>query len=138
MAQELAGFRVLVVEDEYFLAVELEDELEMAGAVVIGPIGDLEGALQQVRGDGFDLAVLDLNLGGNRAYPVADALAERGVPFVFASAYTSAEIPLRHEHVRLVEKPYSPSSLIKGLIELTTNASRPASLQAGAFREPTK
>ena len=120
MTKELAGFRVLVVEDEYFLAADLEYELSQAGAEVIGPFGNLGDTLEQVRNDGFELAVLDANLGGgDRAYPVADALIEQRIPFVFASAYQLSEMPERFSHRQLVEKPYEPRALIRALVALT-------------------
>ena len=124
MSENLAGFRILVVEDEYFLAIEIEDALTTAGAEVIGPISDLEGAMAQVRDDGFDLAVLDINLGGDLVYPIADALKERDVPFLFASAYTSADIPERHRARRLIEKPFNLRTLLAGVTELSLSVSR--------------
>ena len=76
MSQERSGHRVLVAEDEYFLAGEIEYALVRAGADVIGPPGNVEHALRQVEANGFDLAVLDINLGRDLAYPIADALNE--------------------------------------------------------------
>ena len=119
MAQQLSGYCVLVVEDEFFLAIEIEDALTRAGAEIIGPLASVEEALDRVRANGFDLAVLDINLGGHLAYPVADELTDRGVPFLFASAYVSSEIPPRHKARRLMEKPYNPSALVAALVELT-------------------
>lgn len=118
MLNELAGYRVLVIEDEYFLARDLEDTLTQAGAEVIGPLGQLQDALDQVRRDGFELAVLDLNLGGSLAYSVADALTAQGVPFVFASAYALSDIPQRFKNLRYVEKPYHPLAVIRALSRL--------------------
>lgn len=119
MGSTLSGYRVLVVEDEYFIAAEIEDALIRAGAEVIGPISDIKEALRQVRGDGFDLAVLDINLGGDLAYPIADALVAQRVPFLFATAYQASEIPPGYRRHRLVSKPYDSRALIDGLIEAT-------------------
>jgi DNA-binding response OmpR family regulator len=118
MSLELAGCRVMVVEDEFFLAVEIEDALTRAGAEVVGPIPDVRSALGEVGHDGLALAVLDVNLGGSLVYPVADALAERGIPFLFASAYPNTEVPIRHKGRPYLEKPYETRDLIARLADL--------------------
>ena len=91
----LHGRRLLVVEDEYLVAADLTESLEEMGAQVVGPVGSVEAALEKVRTDGhrLDGAVLDVNLRGERVYPVAEALAAHGVPFVFATGYDRAAIP---------------------------------------------
>ena len=118
MSQELAGHRVLVVEDEFFLASEIEDALARAGSDVIGPIPDAQAALDQVVADGFDLAVLDINLGGDLVFPIADALAQQGVPFLFASAYPGSDVPHAFKDRPLIVLLYSPCELIAGLLRL--------------------
>lgn len=118
MKSDLTGYRVLVVEDEYFLAADLDHALSAAGAKVIGPLGRLDDALAQVRNDGFDLAVLDINLGGGLAYEVADALAAQSIPFVLATAYSPSEIPERYMGHCFLEKPYQPHSVIRALAGL--------------------
>ena len=119
MRSALAGYRILVLEDEFFLAAELEDLLTEVGADVIGPIGSLQEALTRVGTNDLDLAILDIALGDDLAYSVADALAERGVPFLFASAYSPAEIAPKFRDRPLVEKPYDSRMLIEALVELT-------------------
>jgi CheY-like chemotaxis protein len=118
MSQELTGHRVLVVEDEFFLASEIEDALTRAGSDVVGPIPDPLGAIDQVLADGFDLAVLDINLGGDLVFPVADALAERGVPFLFASAYPGSGVPSSYRDRPLIVQPYVARELIAGVLDL--------------------
>lgn len=113
----LAGCRILVVEDEFFLAIDIEDVLTRAGAEVVGPIPSFDEALIQVRKEGFELAVIDINLDGSLAYPIADELNARGVPFVFATAFAPSELPARHKAQRLLEKPYRPEDLVRALIE---------------------
>ncbi|MCC2976651.1 response regulator [Sphingomonas sp. PL-96] len=84
----LRGCRVLVVEDEYMLADELQMELSDAEVIVLGPIGTLEDALDLIRSEPhIDGAILDVNLRGEMASPAADLLIERGVPFVFTTGY---------------------------------------------------
>lgn len=102
----LAGRRILVVEDDNFLAADVVGGLEAIGAQVVGPVGDIDDALDLIgRTELLDAAVLDLNLRGKMAFPVADALMERHVPFVFATGYDKAAIPARYGAVARCEKP---------------------------------
>jgi DNA-binding response OmpR family regulator len=118
MSEELHGRRVLVVEDEFFLAAELDDALTKAGAEVVGPFPDLNSALAQAREAELDLAVLDINLRDRMVYPVADVLAERAIPFLFATAYLESDLPSRHRGRPFLEKPYEPSALVAELVKL--------------------
>ena len=118
----LAGYRVLVVEDEYFIARDLQAVLQTQGAEVVGPFASLEKALQQAKRDGFEVAVLDINLQGAEGYPVADELRQQGVPFVFASAYSEDRIPLRFADVHLWQKPYSEHALVEDIRRLCEEA----------------
>ena len=83
----LAGCRVLVLEDEYFLASDLKDALIARGAEVIGPIPDLDSAWEQVAAGGFDVAIIDVNLHDHETYRVADELQRAGIPLLFATGY---------------------------------------------------
>lgn len=98
--------RVLVVEDEYLLANELAMELADEGAVVLGPVPSVERALalleDEVPPDG---AILDVNLGGEAVFPLADVLIDRGVPLIFATGYDASALPERFAHVSRCEKP---------------------------------
>jgi CheY-like chemotaxis protein len=113
----LQGRRLLVVEDEYLVAAYLAYTLEELGAEVIGPAGTVEEALQLVESEGsrLDGAVLDINLHGVRVYPVADALAARGVPFIFATGYDVTAIPEAFRGVPRCEKPVEKALLAKSL-----------------------
>ncbi len=101
----MAGRRVLVAEDEYFIAKSLVRDLEKAGAEVIGPVATVAEALDLVRSGALDGAVLDINLRGEMAFAVADALLERGIPLVFASGYSADIVPARYVGITLCEKP---------------------------------
>jgi CheY-like chemotaxis protein len=79
------GLRVLVVEDELLIAMLLEDMIIELGAEFIGPCLGLAEALEAARQDNFDVALIDMNLGGERADDVAKLLASRGIPFALAS-----------------------------------------------------
>jgi CheY-like chemotaxis protein len=115
----LAGCRVLVVEDEYLIADELGRALQEHGAEMIGPVVGLDEALAVVATeDRIDGAVMDLNLRGQFAFPLADALEARQVPFVFATGYDSAVIPRRYQHVPRWEKPYYFEDLMRAFADL--------------------
>ena len=108
----LEGRRVLVVEDEYLLAEDLHEELERQGAEVLGPVASVAEALELLRqGPAPHMAILDINLGGEMAYPVADALLARGIPFLFATGYDAWSIPEAYADVPRMEKPVELRSL---------------------------
>ncbi|MFC7735511.1 response regulator [Roseomonas sp. GCM10028921] len=123
----LAGRRILVVEDEFLIAEVMEEWLSGAGAEVIGPVPSVEQALDLVEepGKALDGAVLDVNLGGGEtAYPIADWLNERGVPYLFATGEVRiADDPEHRKRVRL-EKPLTRTQLLRALqMLLKTRAS---------------
>src|ERR1700745_3062983 len=93
MFAALERVRVLVVEDEYLVAVLIEQILESAGCIVMVPLPRLRDALDAVDQDDYDAAVLDVNLAGERINPVADALSERDVPFMFVTGYWANALP---------------------------------------------
>ena len=110
----LRGRRLLIVEDEYMIAADLASALEEQGAKVIGPAGSIEQALELMdREREIDGAVLDINLRGKRAYPVAEALSARGVPFVFATGYDAWVIPEAYTGVPRLEKPVNTRALAR-------------------------
>jgi DNA-binding LytR/AlgR family response regulator len=118
----LLGCRVLIVEDEYFLADDLGKALDAHGAQVIGPIAYLEEALGQVGRGGFDVAVVDINLHDQAAYVIAERLEQAAIPFVFATGYSAEVIPSRFQHVIRLEKPYNVEDLVRTLSGLCPTA----------------
>ncbi len=115
-AGDLAGRRLLVVEDDFFLATDGAKDLAARGVQVVGPAGDIDDALDLIdETEHLDGAVLDLNLRGEMAYPVADALIARGVPFVFATGYDQAAIPSRYAGVKRCEKPVGAAQITRAL-----------------------
>src|SRR6516165_7415276 len=112
MTGVLEGVRVLVVEDEYLVAILIEEILESAGCVVMGPIPRLPEALDAAHHDDCDAAVLDVNLTGERINPVADVLAERNVPFVFVTGYGANALPSEYAQRPHVHKPFRISDLL--------------------------
>ena len=111
----LADRCILVVEDVYFVADDIAAALRGAGAAVVGPAPDRRAALALLDSERIDAAVLDINLHGEAAYPVADALLARGKPFVFASGYGKDAIPAAYRGVALWEKPFDAAALIRSL-----------------------
>ena len=115
----LQGRHILVVEDEYFLADELQITLEDAGAEMLGPVASVQGGLRILEGSTLpDAASLDVSLGGETVYPLADALIARGVPFVFTTGYDQAAIPSSYAHIRRLEKPVEPETVLMELGKL--------------------
>ena len=112
----LARCRVLVVEDEFYIADEMAQALQTLGAEVVGPVPTKDKALALLASEErIDAAILDINLKGQAVYPVADALAERGVPFVFATGYDQAAVPPPYQTVPRWEKPFDPKALAQAL-----------------------
>lgn len=115
----LSGMRVLVAEDEEFVAETLQEELTFFGAHVLGPVMTLKAALALVSTEpAIDAAILDVNLSGEMVFEVADQLAARKVPFIFTSGYQSNALPERYQGVKSCVKPYSIDELVKALKSL--------------------
>jgi CheY-like chemotaxis protein len=111
----LNGRRILVVEDEALIAMLVEDALLDAGAEVIGPAATVEEALALFESAAPEGAVLDINLAGQASTPVADTLADHGVPFVVATGYGADGLPPGHSEVPVLAKPYDPDDLTSAL-----------------------
>ena len=102
---------MLVVEDEALVAMMIQDFLTENGHAVIGPISRASEALLAAKEGDFDAAILDINLGDGMAYPVAEILAERGVPFVFVTGYEADTIDDRFSEVPVLQKPIERQTL---------------------------
>jgi CheY-like chemotaxis protein len=114
MPYDLHKLRVLVVEDEYVIALDLASALAELGAEVIGPVPSVDQALSVIREHAgeLDAAVLDINLGSETAYPVAELLRERRVPFVFATGYDGWSIPDAYGDVPRCFKPVDAADVL--------------------------
>ena len=108
----------MVVEDEYFIAILIEEILESAGCVVMGPIPRLPDALHAVDHQDYDVAVLDVNLAGEWINPVADALSERNVPFLFVTGYGANALPSEHAQRPHICKPFRMADLLGAVSNL--------------------
>jgi CheY-like chemotaxis protein len=121
---DLQGLQVFIVEDEAMVSLLLEDMLAEFGCTVVAVAATLSDALARAElTPEIDAAILDVHLGGETIYPVADLLRRRGVPFVFSTGYGPADLRQRYPESRLLNKPYTPEALARVL---------------GAFRPSTK
>ncbi len=113
----LSGRHVLVVEDEFLIAMFLEDLLGAAGCRVIGPMPSIAEALTALACEPQpDIALLDFHVAGETSVAVADALAERGVPMVFLTGFGREILPPRYQDRPVLTKPYDANDLIATLI----------------------
>ncbi len=108
----LDGVKILVLEDSYLIAELIEDMLLQAGAIVVGTTKSVALALHVLATQAVDLACLDINLGDENSFPVADELASRGIPFVFVTAYVAGILPQRHRNRILVHKMQMTDELV--------------------------
>jgi CheY-like chemotaxis protein len=123
-ADPLAGLRLLVVEDEALVAMALEDMLGDLGCVVVDVAGTLARGVALADELAIDGAILDINLGGEKVFPVCERLAERGVPFVFCTGYGLAGVPADFATAPTLAKPYDEHRLRKLLISGFAGARR--------------
>ncbi len=115
-ADRLRGLRLFIVEDEAIIAMMLEDMLDDLGCAVVGSARSVDAALGDIQHMDFDGAILDVNLRGERADPVADALIARGLPFVFATGYGEIGIAERFKGVVVLQKPFEATLLRRALL----------------------
>ena len=114
--ESLAGRRILVVEDEYILAQCLCEVLEQEGVEVLGPVASIEDALALLeRGPQPDAAVLDVNLGNQSVYPVADRLGRQQVPMLFTSGYDREMASARYPRSAQCTKPFGAAE-VRGML----------------------
>ena len=112
----LTGLTVLIVEDEPLIAMSLEDLLIDRGITCLGPVGSLASALATISESRFDMALLDVNLRGERIDPVADRLAEANIPFVFTTGHGEDGLPHAYRDRPVIAKPYSDMAVIDALL----------------------
>jgi CheY-like chemotaxis protein len=101
-----SGLRVLLVEDEMMVGLLVESMLVELGHEVTGPIGRLHRAVAMAERENLDFAVIDVNINGGKAYPVAAALVARGIPFIFSTGYGRAGLAAPFEDHPMLQKPY--------------------------------
>ena len=112
---QVAGLKVLIVEDSLLLALELEQGLTDLGAIVVGNAAEVDEAMRLIDLP-FDVAVLDANLNGASVMPVAQALAASGRPFIFATGYADKASPAGFD-APIVRKPYNIGQIARALVQ---------------------
>ena len=111
----LSGRRILIVEDEYFLADELRRILAQLGIEVVGPAATLDGGLHLLVNTQIDFAVLDVHLRDSDAFAISATLLERRIPLLFATGYGEAQISPQCANVPRLEKPFDPLALVAAI-----------------------
>lgn len=106
---------ILVVEDEFLIALDIVGALEQAGIPVAGPASTVSDALAEVESNHIRGALLDAHLGGESAGRIADALCARGIPFAFVSGYGRESLPEAHRQAPLVKKPFSDQDILAAI-----------------------
>ena len=109
---DLTGARILVVEDDYFIAAEICNTLSRRGATIVGPAADTSQGLALAQSQPIDIAVLDINLHGELAFDLARELRRRGTPSIFATGYDSSVLPPDLASVIHLEKPVNLTALL--------------------------
>lgn len=107
---------VLLVEDEYFIADDLHQAFAAAGAEVVGPVATVRDALAIVEKRPVDAAVVDINLQGELAFEVVDALLAKGIRTGFATGYASETIPPAFRRLPRWQKPFDPEEVARSLL----------------------
>jgi light-regulated signal transduction histidine kinase (bacteriophytochrome)/CheY-like chemotaxis protein len=112
------GHRIMLVEDNLLIAMDAEDQLRRLGAAEVDVASSVQAALQIIARTPPDIALLDMNLGRETSFPIADALAARGISFVFATGYGEASaFPERFREAAVVKKPYTQADIRAALAE---------------------
>jgi chemotaxis family two-component system sensor kinase Cph1 len=104
--------RILVVEDENIVAMEISWLVEDAGYSVVGPEVSVDTTLQVLTRHRIDLALLDVNLDGETVFPVSEMLDAMGVPYIFITSRPASSLPARYQGRPLLAKPYSSTALL--------------------------
>lgn len=122
-SEALVGCGVLVVEDEWIVAVELDNELTDMGCRVIGPVSSVSEAIAILADQPVDVALVDIELGEDTGYPIARASQARNVPVVFLTGYSATALAPEFCHFRCLEKPVGARALALALTAALANVS---------------
>jgi DNA-binding response OmpR family regulator len=117
--------RVLVVEDDYYLAHDAQRALEDAGATVLGPCARMGDCMSILECNSPDCAVIDINLGSGPTFEIPAWLRDHGIPFVFLTGYDADVIPADFADVARLEKPIAASQLLEAVQRLCSERERP-------------
>ena len=119
----LAGWKVLIVEDQFLIATDMRRMVIALGGEALGPYRSVEQARELLASQTPDFALLDINLDGKPVFELAEELSGRGVPFAFASGYDDFAIPEAHRGVPRLDKPLSRVDLEQAVLRLRADAS---------------
>jgi CheY-like chemotaxis protein len=122
--RKLQGARILVVEDEFLLAMDIESAIREEGGEIVGPIVNVKEAIATAGREALSAAVLDLNLRGEMSYPVAEVLDRRRIPFLFATGYSQNRLPKEFQHRPCLRKPFTWLALTTALARLVKTSSQ--------------
>ena len=122
---DLTGFRVLLVEDEYYLADDLRRVLQGCGAEIVGPVPSLAKALPLAENEHLTCAVLDINLRGESGLAIAETLQRRNVPFIYATGYRNSAILDAVKGAAHLEKPFRPEALLDAVAKIARRSNTP-------------
>lgn len=117
MGQLLKGHRILVVEDNFVMALDLSLMVEDLGGAVVGPVGRLDEGMALAQSSALDGAILDVNLDGARTFPLADVLLAADVPVIFATGYDMKMLPDRFAQTPKLAKPFNVRSVERAIRE---------------------
>jgi DNA-binding response OmpR family regulator len=121
---ELSGCKALVVEDEAGIAILIEDMLKDLGCEIVASASRLKRATEIARTASIDFAIVDVNLAGEPAFPVASILRERKVPFLFSTGYGLSGIPSEFRGYPLLSKPFLVDELERELLGMLSASVR--------------
>jgi two-component sensor histidine kinase/CheY-like chemotaxis protein len=124
---KIVGQRVLVVEDEPLVALMMTELIRDLGAEVVGPFGSISEATSARTGK-VDVAVLDINVGGELVYPLAERLAAKGTPLLFLTGYDSKSVDVQFKDSDILTKPVDPAELARCLANIVERSSQQAML----------
>lgn len=125
--------RVLILEDSALIALDMEDVLSDNGYFVVGPAMTVADALEKIETNNVDVAIVDLNLNGERSYQVADALRHRNIPFLFLSGYQASDTPERFRTVPFLTKPTSDYDMLLAVKNLTGELAKSRTQAVASF-----
>lgn len=121
----LDGLRILIVEDDYYLAADNALTIEAAGGTVVGPFATAEDARNALDSERTDLAIIDINLGAGPSFAFARHLDQVGMPFLITTGYDDAVVPADLKKIKRLEKPFHADELIRATAKLY-EATKPA------------
>ncbi|HYW16724.1 MAG TPA: response regulator [Allosphingosinicella sp.] len=117
---DLSGTKILVIEDEFYLAMDIKEALERAGGQVRGPFADAGDGLAELERERPDCAIVDINLGNGPSFEIAEELQRWGVPFLFLTGYDAPAIPPGLADIERLEKPADSGTVVEAVARLTS------------------